>query len=253
MRRILEIAIVLLTFGCNAQNVTMLGRYTFFQSEDSTATFSLPQSKTVYNSAYEKVFDSYYTELGDSTTDIFFEDLSKSPELIVKGFISSGDTSKYVYTQNCSKGEKYIIHDGDTTSRCNISCINNEIVKIVCTEGFMTSDTLIKIDGKKYWVSTLPDGTVEYFMRQFDQKGRMILYRWGMPNISSTEGNFTTYEYDDENYIETVTSSTTGVEDKYGTVVINYCDKNWITVKREVIELNDGVKTMRRFEYTRTE
>lgn len=253
MRRILEIVFVLITFGCNAQNVTMLGRYTFYQSEDSIATFSIPQSKTIYNSDDQKIFESYYTELGDSTADIFFEDFEKSPELIVKGFISDGDTSKYIYTEDCSNGEKFIIHDNDTNHRYRIVCINNEVVKIVSTDEFPTSDTLIKEDGKEYWVSTLPDGNKEYSMRQFDSKGRMVLYRWGMTSMSDSEGNFTRYEYDDQNYIETITSSTIGVEDKFGTLVVNYCNKNWITLKREVIELNNGLKTTRRFEYTRIE
>ncbi len=65
MKNILHIAIFLIAFGSNAQNITMLGRYTFYQCEDSVATFSLPQSKTIYNEDYEVIYESYYTELGD--------------------------------------------------------------------------------------------------------------------------------------------------------------------------------------------
>lgn len=253
MRRILEIVIVLITFGCNAQNVTMKGMYTFYQSGDSVASFSLPHSKTIYNHDSEKIYEEYFTELGDSTSDLFFEDYRKSPELIIKGSISEGDTSNYYYTQNCTTGDKFIIQGNDTTNRYTINCVNNEIIKIVCTEGFLTSDTLIKVDEKEYWKTTLPDGTIEYSMHQFDKKGRMIWSRWGMSNMSDSTGNFLHFEYDDKNYIETITSSAIGVEDKYSTIVINYCNRNWIPIRREVIELNNGTRTLRRFKYTRIE
>ncbi len=253
MRRILQIAFILIAFKSTAQNVTMLGRYTFYQSEDSVGTFSLPQSKIIYNSDHQRIFESYYTELGDSTADIFFEDFEKSPEIVVKGFISAGDTSKYIYIEDCSNGEKVVLFGNDTIHRYSISCINKEVVKIVSTDEFPTSDTLIKENGREYWVSTLSNGDKEYSMRQFDSKGRVIFYRWGMTSKSDSEGNYTRFEYDDQNYIETITSSTIGVENKFGTIIVNYCDKNWITLKREFIELNDGARTIRRFEYTRVE
>ena len=123
----------------------------------------------------------------------------------------------------------------------------------MCTEGFLTTDTLIKVGDKEYWKTTFPDNTIEYSMREFDKERRMVIARWGMSNRSDSTGNFSKYEYDDEEYIETITSSRIGVEDTFGTIVINYCNSNWIPLKREVIELNDGIKTLRRFEFTRVE
>lgn len=251
MKRIIGIVILLITLGCNAQNITLKGRYTFYQNGDSIRSFSLPHSKTTFNSEHEKVYEEYFKKLGDSTSDLFFEDYTQSPELIVKGTISKNDTSKYYYTQNCASGKKYIIQGNDTTNRYSILCVNNEVIKVVCTKGYLTSDTLIKISDKEFWKTTLPDNTIEYSMRQFDKNGRILLSQWGMSSMTDSTGNFSRFEYDNKKHIETITSSTIGLEDKYGTVVVNYCDRNWIPIKREVIELNNGVKTLRRFECIR--
>jgi hypothetical protein len=250
MKRILEIAIFLFAFGCNAQDVVIRGIYTFYQSEDSTASFSLPHSKTIYNSDFEKIYEEYHTELGDSTSDLFFEDFRNSPELFITGFISESDTSKHIYTENCVTGKSYNIRDDDTTDRLTIECINNELVRVAPTNSLETYDTLIMRGNIHYWKSILPEGKLEFSnFQQFDSKDRVILFKNRL-TLDATE-NFTRHNYDDEKYIETITSSAIGVEDQYASIVINYCDKNWILIKREVIEIHDGVKTLRRFEYTR--
>jgi YD repeat-containing protein len=110
---------------------------------------------------------------------------------------------------------------------------------------------LIRVDNIDYWRTTLPNGKIEYSLRKFDSKRRITLYRSGLTSMTDSTGNFTRFDYDDEKHIETITSSSIGVENKYETIVSNYCDDNWITIKREIIEIHDGVNTLRRFEYTR--
>lgn len=251
MNRILEIVFCIISFSSFTQEIEVKGIYVHYESGDSSANYSFYHSTTVYNSQYKKIYEVMRRELNDENSSVFFEDSRLAPELIVKGFVNDNDTSKYIYTQNCATGKKYIIENGDTNYRYMIECVNNEVVKIVCVEGFPTTDTLIKIDNGEYWKTTLPNGKIKYSFRQFDQKGRTILYRSQMENMNDSTGNFSRYKYDDENYIETVTSSSVGVEDKYATIVKTYCDEMWIPLKKEVIEINDGFKTIRIFEYSR--
>lgn len=253
MKRILEISIFLLSFTCNAQDVTIRGFYTSYQSDDSVAHFYLPHSKTIYNSNSEKMYEEYFVELGDSTSDLFFEDYRKKPELTIKGWIKDGDTSKYLYSENCETGEKLLIEGQDTSYHYTIYCVDNEVIKIVYNDSYLSTDTLTKFKKGEYWKTTLSDGTTEYTVRKFDSQGRVIVYRDGLQKLRTTKGNYLKIKYDDKNYIEKHTSFSRGTLRENATIIITYCDENWIPKIQLVTEIINGEKTKRRFEFFRVE
>ena len=233
MKKILEIALFLIAFGCHAQNVTIEGRYTFYQSDDSTASFSLPHSTTIYDSDSKLIYEQFFLDLDDSTSEIFFKDYRNSPETFIQGFISKKDTTtKYTHTYNCTAGKGYTIKNDDTTHRQAIECVNNELVRVASIDSLESYDTLIRTNNTSYWKSSPPYDGIKYSYEEFDSNDRVILSLNEFSGFLNSEGNFTRHEYDDENHIETITSSAVGVEDQFATIVINYCDDDWILVKK---------------------
>lgn len=255
MYRIIQIVFLIISFQSLSQDIEVLGKYVYYEKEDSIAYHDFDHIRMIYDSNFTLIYQEMKRELGNEDDDLFFEDFRKSPELTIKGFITKTDTIKYVYSQNCLTGEKFIINDGDTTHIYKIECLNNEVVSITyLNDEYYNKDTLIKTENGEFWKITMTNGDVEYIYREFDSKGRLILSRDGLKSMTDfNTGNFHKFEFNDRKFTEKVTHSRVGVEDKYGDFETNYYDENWILIKKESIELHNGIKTLRIFEYTRIE
>jgi hypothetical protein len=146
MKKIIQIAFIILSFQSHSQEIEMLGTYVYYEQEDSIAHYSFEHIKMIYDSNYNLVYQEMKRDLGNVDDNLFFEDFRNSPELTIKGFISKTDTLEYIYTENCITGKKYIIDDGDTTNIYEIECVNDEVVKVKCIKGYLTTDTLYPPD-----------------------------------------------------------------------------------------------------------
>lgn len=236
------------------QDIRLEGFYTYYESEDSTAVLAEYHTTLIYNSSHEKVYEEYRLSLGDPDSDIFFED-TRQEHVFINGRIYGTDTVKYVHIEDCELGKKFRIEGNDTTIIYSIKCQDQRLTEMHCIKGCDYSDSLI-IDPKtntEYWRTTYANGDTFYSSRQFDRKKRVILFRNMIPTIHDSIGPYVKISYDDDEHVETVVSSNTFYDDKIKDTVITYYDDDWIPIKKEVIEMREGKKTLRRFEFRRIE